>query len=182
MMEVKKIFIFLITGFEEIEAVATADILRRGGLDVCTISLTDSPVVVGGHGVPVTADAMFGDEDYSVARMLVLPGGTVKINEHDGLKTLILEHADAGGKVAAICAAPMVLGGLGLLRGKCATSYPGFEKYLTGATFVPDPVVVDGDIITGRGPGFTPDFALEIIRQLEGAEKAGEVALELLLK
>lgn len=178
----KTIFIFLITGFEEIEALATVDILRRAELDVKTVSLTDNKVVVGSHGVPVTADIMFSEGDYANAEMLVLPGGTPAYNEHEAVKREILEFANQGKRVAAICASPMVLGGLGLLEGKKATCYPGFEQYLTKAVLNTDKaVVVDGNITTGRGPGLTIDFALSLVEQVAGKAKRDEVAKGLLV-
>ena len=178
----KEVYVFLITGFEEIEALATIDILRRGGVDVKSVSLTDEKTVVGSHNIPVVADSMFSDVDFSTAEMLVLPGGTTKYNEHEGVKAEILKFANDGNKVAAICASPMVLGGLGLLKGKNAISYPGFEKYLEGATLLDQPVVVDGNITTGKGPGLTFDFALKLVEIIQGKEKSDEVAKGLLLK
>jgi len=175
-------YIFLVTGFEEIEALATIDILRRGGVVVQTVSLMDGLTVTGGHGVPVTADMLFYEVDFSKAEMLILPGGTVKIDEHDGLKEAILSHTAKGRKTAAICAAPMVLGRLGLLEGKRATCYPGFEKFLKGAILhMQEAVVTDGLFTTGRGPGLAFTFALEILNQLKGKAVADEVAGQLLL-
>lgn len=178
----KTIFVFLITGFEEIEALGTVDILRRATLNVKTVSLTDSNIVVGSHGIPVTADIMFDEFDSSQAELLILPGGTTAYNDHEGVKQEFLNFAKKGEKIAAICASPMVLGGLGLLEGKKATAYPGFEKYLTNAILkTDDAVVIDGNITTGRGPGLTFDFALSIIEQLTGKSKKDEVAKGLLL-
>jgi 4-methyl-5(b-hydroxyethyl)-thiazole monophosphate biosynthesis len=178
----KTVYIFLTTGFEEIEAITTIDILRRGGVDVKSISLENSPQVVSSRQVIVTADLMFDEVDFTKTEMLVIPGGTVRFNEHDGLKKQVLTFAQSGGKVAAICAAPMVLGGLGLLKGKRATSYPGYEKYLAGATVVEEPVVADGNIITGRGPGLTIPFALKLLEILQGKAKSDEVAGNLLIE
>lgn len=179
----KTVYLFLITGFEEIEALATVDILRRAELDVKTVSLADNKIVVGSHGVPVTTDIMFSEGSYANAEMLVLPGGTPAYNDHEGVKKEILAFANKGEKVAAICASPMVLGGLGLLQGKKATCYPGFEQYLTGAVLNTDQaVVVDGNITTGRGPGLTIDFALSLVEQIAGKAKRDEVAKGLLVK
>lgn len=178
----KTVFVFLTTGFEEIEALATVDILRRGEVDVKTVSLIGERTVIGSHGVPVVADILFEELNQEDARMLVLPGGTVKYNEHENMKQLIAQFAQAQKPVAAICASPMVLGGLGLLQGKKAVSYPGFETYLEGATHVDTPVVVDGNITTGKGPGLTFDFALNLLEQLEGVQKRDEVAKALLLE
>lgn len=179
----KTIFVFLITGFEEIEALGTIDILRRAELNVKSVSLTDSKQVISSHQVPVVADLMFDEVDFSTAEMLVLPGGTPKYNEHEAMKKELLAFANKGEKVAAICASPMVLGGLGLLNGKNATCYPGFEKYLTGANLQTDKaVVIDGNITTGRGPGLTIDFALCLVEQIAGKEKRDTVAAGLLVK
>ncbi|MBF0649906.1 DJ-1/PfpI family protein [Dysgonomonas sp. GY75] len=179
----KTIFIFLTTGFEDIEAIATIDILRRAELNVKSVSLTDSKQVMTSHQVLVTADLMFDQVNFSEAELLILPGGTVKFNEHENMKKELLAFANKGEKIAAICASPMVLGGLGLLDGKNATCYPGFEQYLKGATLQTDKaVVVDGNITTGRGPGLTIDFALNLVEQLAGKEKRDAVAAGLLVK
>lgn len=176
------VFVFLTTGFEEIEALATVDVLRRAQLDVQTVSLTGERQVTGGHQVTVQADVLFEMADFSAAQMLVVPGGTVKYAEHDGLKQRLLVFAQQGGKVAAICASPALLGGIGLLQGKSATCYPGFEDRLTGARLqAGSAVVVDGLVTTGRGPGLTLDFALALVEQLAGKAKRDEVAGQLLL-
>lgn len=178
----KKALIFLTTGFEEIEALATVDILRRGGVDIKTVSLTETKIVEGSHGIPVISDLMFQEADFANTDILILPGGTVKINEHDGLKEQVKAFNNSGKLISAICAAPMVFGELGLLKGKKATCYPGFEKYLEGATLATsENVVVEGNIITGRGPGLSFYFALEILEILEGKAKREEVAKGLLL-
>lgn len=178
----KTIFVFLTTGFEEIEAMATVDILRRAGLDVKTVSLTGNKTVVASHGVPIVADLLFEETDFSKAEMLILPGGTPKYNDHEGMKKEVLAFANKGEKVAAICASPMVLGGLGLLNGKSATCYPGFEQYLAGANLqTSEAVVVDGNITTGRGPGLTIDFALKLVELIAGKEKRDAVAAGLLV-
>lgn len=180
----KTALIFLITGFEEIEALATVDILRRGGVDVKTVSLTDSKTVVASHNVPVVADIMFDEAKNIEVDMLILPGGTPEYSNHDGLKEFILKYNNNNQKqIAAICASPMVFGILGLLKGKEATCYPGFEKYLEGATLKTGAaVVVDGNITTGHGPGLTIDFALQLLETLQGKAKRDEIAKALLLK
>lgn len=178
----KTALVFLITGFEEIEALATVDILRRGGVDVKTVSLTKDKQVVGSHNIPVVADQLFEDVDFSSAKILILPGGTTNYNTHEGVKERLLDFFKTGREVAAICASPMVLGGLGILNGKKATCYPSFEKYLDGATLTTNEAVVkDGNVTTGRGPGLTFEFALEILEKLEGKDKRTEVAKGLLL-
>ena len=179
----KTIFVFLITGFEEIEAIATVDVLRRAGLNVKTVSLTGDKKVVGSHGVPVTADLLFEEVLFPAAEMLVLPGGTPAYNTHEGPKKEIREFYDKGEKVAAICASPMVFGQLGILKGRKATCYPSFEEYLEGAILHTDqPVVVDGNVITGKGPGLTLDFALALVEILLGKAKRDEIAGQLLVK
>ena len=174
--KMEKVFIFLTTGFEEIEALATIDILRRGGVNIQSVSLTGERIVAGGHQIAVITDCLFEEVDFADAQMLILPGGTVKINEHDGLKREILAFSAQGKPLAAICAAPMVPGGLGLLHGKRATCYPGYEKYLVGAQVTEAPVVVDGHITTGRAAGYTFDFALELLSQLKGKDAALDTA------
>lgn len=177
-----EVYLFLIDGFEEIEALATVDILRRGGVSLETVSLTGKTVVNGSHQIAVSADCLFAEHDFSQAEMLIVPGGTVAFNEHDGLKALLSTFMNEDRPVGVICAAPSVLGNLGLLQGRKVTCYPGFEKYLTGAE-VQDgaAVVVDGNLISGRGPGLAMEFALTLLAQLKGQGKSEEVRAALLL-
>jgi len=178
----EKVFIFLTTGFEEIEALATIDILRRGGVNIQSVSLTGDRTVTGGRKITVIADCLFEEVDFAAALMLILPGGpgTVKMNEHERLKQEILVFARQGKLLAAICAAPMVFGGLELLQNKKTTCYPGYEKYLTGAHVIGTPVAVDGNITTGKAAGYTFDFALELLSQLKGKKVAVEVKQNIL--
>ena len=176
----KEVLIFLATGFEEIEALATIDILRRGGVNVQSVSLTGEKTVTGGHQISVLADCLFEEINFSDAQMLILPGGTIKINEHDGLKQAVLAFANLGKPIAAICAAPMMLGGLGLLQNKKATCYPGFEKHLVGARLTELSVVVDGHITTSMAAGYTIEFALELLSQLKGKETADDIERKVL--
>ena len=181
----KKVFIFLAEGFEETEAVATIDVMLRGELDVMSVSITGNLLVTGAHGIAVSAGTLFEKTDISSGDMLILPGGmpgAANLNAHAGLKNALEQYATSGKKIAAICAAPLVLGGLGLLQGKKATAYPGYESTLKGATYVNSPVVKDGNIITGQGPGFALQFGLAIVEELQGKAKADEVAEGLLLK
>lgn len=175
-----KAFIFLAEGFEEIEAISTVDILLRGGVDAVTVSVTGNPVVTGAHDIQVVAGKLFEEvADFSSGDMLVLPGGmpgSDNLRAHQDLKKQLLAYHERGKWIAAICAAPRVLGGLGLLKGKNATCYPGTEPLLTGATIQNISVVQDGNIITGRGPGFVFDFALKLVEVLQGKAKAGAVA------
>ena len=180
----KRVALFLANGFEEIEAIATTDILRRAQIDVVTVSITEKHSVTGAHGVEVIADNIFDETDFSEIDLLLLPGGmpgSKHLNEHKGLKDLLIEFNSQNRFIAAICAAPMVLGGLGLLKGKRATCYPGFESELIGATIDSGSLVVDDNITTGKGPGFVFDFALSLVEQLVGLQAREEVASGMLL-
>jgi len=180
----KKVALFLAGGFEEIEALATVDILRRAQIPVVTVSVTDDKIVTGAHHIPVTADTTFLEADFSQVDVLILPGGMPgarHLNEHEGLKKLIRQFNTQSKSIAAICAAPMVLGEMGILHGKNATCYPGFEGQLTGAKITAEKVVVDQNITTGRGPGLAFDFALELVEQIAGAETREKVQNGLLL-
>jgi len=169
-------YLFLTHGFEEIEAVETIDILRRADLPLATISVEDTLEVKGAHNVVVKADALLSETDFDDVEMLILPGGTLRLGEFQKLNDLLVAHNAKGGLIAAICAAPSLLGKLGILKGKTATCYPSFEKYLTGAEVVDKRVVKSENIITGKGPGCTKQFALEIVLTLCGQEKTNEVA------
>lgn len=170
-----KIFEFLATGFEEVEAMAPVDIFRRGGLDIKTVSITGQLDVAGAHGVSIRADMLFEDAPLDGADLLMLPGGlpgATNLNEHEGLKAALLRQAKAGRKIAAICAAPLVLGGLGLLKGKRATCYPGFEKYMIGAEYTQQLCTVDGNIITGEGPAASFPYSYTLLEMLAGVGAA----------
>ena len=180
----KKAFIFLATGFEETEAIGTADVLLRGGVDAKLVSVTGNHVVTGSHGIRVTADLLFDETDFDDADALILPGGmpgATNLNAHEGLKQLLVRQHDAGRYVAAICAAPTVLGQAGILKGKKATVYPGFEAPLTGAEIIKTSVVTDGNVITGHGPGLVYVFGLAILEALQGKTAAEKTAAGLLL-
>lgn len=180
----KKVALFLAEGFEEIEAIGTVDILRRAGIEVETVSISNDKQVLGAHNVPVIADTTFDKADFSNVEMLVLPGGmpgAKHLNEHEGLKKLLKEFDSRKKPVAAICAAPMVLGGLGILEGKKATCYPGFEAELVGAQITNEKATKDGHVITGKGPAFMFNFALELVESVAGAQVRKEVEEGLLL-
>jgi len=169
-------YLFLTHGFEEIEAVETIDILRRADLPLTTVSVEDTLEVKGAHDVVVKADALLSETDFNDIKMLILPGGTLRLGEFSKLTNLLVAHNNNGGLIAAICAAPSILGKLGILESKTATCYPSFEKYLKGAQVVDKRVVKSENIITGKGPGCTKQFALEIVLTLCGQEKTNEVA------
>lgn len=173
-------YLFLAPGFEEIEAVAPIDIMRRAGMEVTTVAVTadGSEAVEGAHGVPYVADIHIDDLPETLeAEWLVLPGGMPgATNLHDCPKLLKYLHETQGG-IAAICAAPaVVLGAEGLLRGKAATCYPGFEELCEGAEMNGSPVVSIPGLITAKGPAFAMDFGLAIVNATLGEEKAEEVA------
>ena len=174
----KTIFVFLADGFEEIEALTPVDVLRRAGLSVKTVSVMDEQVVKGAHGVPVMADRMFADVNPEDAEMILLPGGmpgATNLDAHEGLSKMILEFAKAKKDFAAICAAPLVLGNRGLLEGKNATCYPGFETYLQGAEYTAALVEKDDNFITGKGPGAAMEFAFAIVEKYVGIGKVNEL-------
>lgn len=176
----KTSYIFLSDNFEQIEALAIVDILRRAQIPTKTISMNSTLEVRSSHGVTVLADALFDRGELSDADYLILPGGSTKLNEYEQFKELLVEHAERGGCIAAICAAPMVLGGIGLLKGKRATCYPGFEQYLDGATFVDEAVVVDGSITTANGPASSLKFAYELVRQICGEQLATTIQQQMM--
>ncbi len=168
--------IFLIDGFEETEALTTVDILRRGGVVVTTTSLMSGQEVISKNKIPVRADAMFDDVKVKDFDMLILPGGTLNIKDHEGLQELIKKYNSEGKLIAAICAAPAALGKAGILPGKTAVCYPGLETHLGGAKIGTHIVETDGNITTAKGPAVTPFFALKLLEILEGKAMADEVA------
>lgn len=150
------IYAFFADGFEEVEAIAPIDVCRRAGITVKTVSITSSNVVTGARGIPVVTDSMFADNDYSDADLLFLPGGmpgSTNLDAHEGLRALIMSHFKTGKMLAAICAAPLVYGHLGILKGVKATCYPGVEPELAGAQTTGALVEKDGQFMTGKGPG-----------------------------
>lgn len=175
-----KNYVFLAEGFEEIEALTPVDVLRRAGLDVKMISLTDKLEVRGAHGVLVTADARFEYVDFSDANWLILPGGlpgAQNLYDFEPLRKLLLEHAAQKKNIAAICAAPgLVLGQLGILDDKYATCYPGFEKYFPKANYRKEAVVSLNHIITGNGPASALKFALAIVAADMGLAAADDIS------
>lgn len=185
-----KVYVMFADGVEEIEGLTAVDILRRGGQEVVTVSMTGQWMISGSHGIQFVADRLFddnvhtGDGDLSDGDMIVLPGGgrgTQALSVHDGLGKLLAEYAAEGKWIGAICAAPSVLGIHQLLRGRRATCYPGFEDKLIGATVTGESVTVDGNIITGKGMGVSGEFAIALLRALDPAA-AEKVAKEIQMK
>lgn len=170
------IYVFLAEGFEEIEALATVDILRRAGMDVKTVSVSGKPEVTGSHAITIAADIT----EISLADMeaAVLPGGmpgTLNLKASDMVQNAIQYAFDNNKLMCAICAAPLVFGNAGFLKDKKAVCYPGFEKELTGANVVYEPVVTDGNIITSRGAGTAHLFAFEILKYFGKEKEAAEL-------
>ena len=175
--------ILLAEGFEETEALAPCDILRRGGVDVKLISCTGNTAVKGSHGISVETDALFEDVDADYIDMLVIPGGmpgTLNLDAFKPIDELIQKIYANNGFFAAICAGPMVLGKRGLLKGKKAVCYPGFEKELAGANIGTDKVVRDGRIITAVGAGAAVDFGLQLLAAVKDAAAAERVKKSIL--
>jgi len=175
-------FVFLADGFEEIEAIAAIDILRRANIEVTTISISTSKEVQGAHGIIVIADCLFTDADFTQNDLLYLPGGmpgTKNLDAHDRLKNLLIKQVEQGEKIAAICAAPSILGKMGLLEGKEAICYPGFENQLFGATLSEAKVVKSGTIITAKGAGVAIEFALKLVEELKGKAIAEKIAMSI---
>ena len=173
-----KIAVHLADGFEEIEALTVVDILRRADLDLITVSISDKKEVTGSHNITVMADRLFQDVDYNEIGMIILPGGPgiKNLEAHDDLKRRIIDFDLDEKYIAAICAAPSIIGKMGFLEGKKATCYPGFEKYLLGAELSEENVVVDKNIITSRGVGTAIDFSLKLVEILKGEEFAKELS------
>jgi len=175
-----KVYVFLANGFEDVEALIPVDVLRRGGVDVTTVSTTGDLVVESAHGVGIVADILFEDGDFSDADLLMLPGGmpgASNLYAHEGVCKAITAQHESGKKVAAICASPaVVLAPLGILDGKKATCYPGFEQALTKAEYTAALVTVDGNVTTGEGPAAAFPYAYELLSQLVSKEVSDQIA------
>ncbi|MBQ8921199.1 MAG: DJ-1/PfpI family protein [Oscillospiraceae bacterium] len=179
------IYIFLAEGFEEIEALTPADCLRRAGRDVRTVGI-GGRIITGSHGIAVQADLTEDEIALDDAlEMIVLPGGmpgTRNLQRNPAVRRAIQFCAEQERLIAAICAAPSILGEMGLLNGKTATCYPGFEPELTGCNAVAVPVYQDGRIITGRGPGAAMDFGLKLVAVLNGEQAAEKLASQMVYR
>lgn len=172
------VYVFFADGFEEIEAFTSVDVMRRAGLDVEMVTVTPDEIVTGAHGIPVLCDKNVVNCDFFDAELVLLPGGmpgAVALEKCEELRNLLLRFAQDKKPIAAICAAPMVLGKLGLLKGKKATCYPGFEQYLEGAEYTGALVERDGNVVTGKGPGASMDFALAVVDLLLGKERVRQL-------
>lgn len=174
-----KVYLFLAEGFEEIEALTVVDLLRRANIDIMMVSVTGKLQVTGSHRIATMAELLFENVNFEDADLLVLPGGmpgTTNLQKHEGLDRLLKEFHGKGKSMAAICAAPSVLGSKEILKGRNATCYPGFEDALIGAHMKDTAVVTDGNITTSKGLGTAIDFSLAIIKNIKGEEEAVKIA------
>jgi 4-methyl-5(b-hydroxyethyl)-thiazole monophosphate biosynthesis len=179
----KKICVPLADGFEEIEAITLIDVLRRAGFSVETCSLNDLQVH-GSHGIVVTADVTLNQAIEDSWDFVVLPGGmpgAANLRGDARVGKLLEKTNAAGGSIGAICAAPIALAHFGFLKGRKATSYPGFDEQMSDAKYSTERVVRDGNVLTSRAPGTAMEFALAITEYLAGKEKAGELRKQMLV-
>lgn len=178
-----RVLIPIAEGFEDIEAITLIDVLRRAEVDVLVAGL-EKRLRTSAHGVKITTDVVLADQKNEVFDAIILPGGlpgAQHLAESDDLMEILRAQAASGRICAAICAAPWALGVAGVLEGKTATCYPGFEDKLTGATHSTDRVVVDGNIITSRGPGTALEFALELVRVLVNTDTAATLRASMII-
>lgn len=175
-----KVYMFLAEGFEDVEALIPLDVLRRGGVDVKTVSISDGYVVTSAHGVNIEADLMLMEAETDKADLLMLPGGmpgASNLYANEDLCEALQKQNEKGKMISAICAAPaVVLAQLGILNGKRATCYPGFEQMLTNATYTGELVTVDGNITTAEGPAAAFPYAYELLSQLVNKATANQIA------
>ena len=177
------VYVLLADGFEEVEALCPVDLMRRGGIDVVTVSINKTNTVIGSHNITVEADTNIRTvlRDSLIAdhiEALVLPGGmpgTTNLDADENVDKMIAIASITDSWIAAICAAPMILGKRGLLDGKKAICYPGFEEYLLGAQLSEKKVAVDGRIITAKAAGCAVDFGLALVQHLKGLDEANRV-------
>lgn len=173
------IYVLLAEGFEELEAMAPVDLLRRAGARVQTVSVTGERIVTGAREIPAVADILLEELKFEELEMLVLPGGYpgyLNLEKNEAVLELLRRTDEAKKTIAAICGAPSVPGKLGLLKGLKATCYPGMEDTLLGAEALTDKVVESGHFITSRGAGTAVDFALALVAKAVSREKAEEIA------
>lgn len=173
-----KVYAFLADGLEEVECLAVVDVLRRAEIDTRLVSITGQKRVTGSHQIVIEADCLFEDLNMEDADVLFLPGGmpgTVNLRNHEGLAQALKKASSQGRRIAAICAAPSVLGQLGLLRGRTATCFPGYEDQLLDASCSQLGVVTDRNVTTARGLGYALDMGLELVRLLKGHQQAVRV-------
>ena len=173
------VYLFFAEGSEEVEALAVVDILRRAGVETRIVSVTGDKMVTGAHGIRVEADMLMEEVDFSQGRYVGIAWRAARFIQsgpgHEGLAEGIMRQYKAGKPLAAICAAPLVYGRMGLLKGLKATCYPGFEENLEGASYTGNLVEEDGLFITGKGPAAVFEFGYAIVAKLAGKDKAEAV-------
>lgn len=173
-----KVYVFLADGFEEVEALAVVDLLRRAEVDTTMIAVSDTIEIIGGHGIVVTADKVFEEVSFDDVDMIFLPGGTTgvrNLGKCEGLCQKIVEFSEEGKMIAGICAAPTLLHKLGVLNGKNATCYRDLAGELVNANYIDANVVVDGNVITSQGFGTSTDLGLALIEHFRGREEAKRI-------
>lgn len=178
------VIVLLADGFEEIEALTPVDTLRRAGLTVKTVGM-NGKIVVGAHNIPVICDIEPSDVELDKVKLVIFPGGMPGSTNLDASpftdEVLAAVNRNCG-RIAAICAAPLVLGRRGLLKGKSAVCYPGFEKELVGAHIVDAPVVTDGNITTAKGMGVALEFSKELIALTCGEDAKNKLSASIMEK
>nr|WP_321409968.1 DJ-1 family glyoxalase III [uncultured Carboxylicivirga sp.] len=181
----ENVALFLADGFEEIEALTPVDVLRRAGIQVTTISISNTVEVTGAHHIIVKADKVINEIDFNDFSCMVLPGGmpgALNLKKHQKLNKVITEFAQQGKLIGAICAAPIVPGSLGLAKNKKVTCYPGFEDQLTDAQYTGNATERDGNLLTGKAAGASMSFSLQLVEILAGKEKADEIAQKMFVQ
>ena len=179
-----KVYVMLADGFEEIEAIAVVDVLRRGGVDIEMVAVKEDKVVLGAHNIPIVADSKISKISVEKDDMIVLPGGSKGVENLESSELLIdilKKHQEQNGWLAAICAGPVIPGKLGFYKGVKATCYPGCEVDLKDAVLSEDNATVDKNFITGRGPGVTLDFAFAILTVIKGNDEAERIKKAMLV-
>lgn len=175
------LYMFYAQGFEEVEAIATLDVIRRGGIEIKSVGVGDK-IITGSHGIPVVCDITDNEISFDSVDGVILPGGMPGTNNLFNSEIIhkAVDYCDANGKlICAICAAPLILGRKGLLVGKEAVCFPGFEDELKGASISSKYVCVDGNIITAKGMGSAVNFGLAIVAYFKGQSFADELKLTL---
>jgi 4-methyl-5(b-hydroxyethyl)-thiazole monophosphate biosynthesis len=177
--DLMKVYVMMADGFEEIEALAVVDVLRRGGVETIMVSVKNDKVVLSARDIPVVADTTIDKIEVAADDMIVLPGGGKGVEglyASELLKKLLTVHNDRKGNIAAICAGPTIPGRMGLLKGIKATCYPGCEDDLEGSVISHDDVVADQNFITSRGPGTAFEFSFELLEKIKGSEVKNKVS------
>lgn len=180
----QQVALLLADGFEEIEAITIIDVLRRANVPLRTLSL-GSKQVTGAHAIKIEADGTLEEEQHKLWEMVIMPGGQAgaeALRDDPRVTSLLEKQLGHNKSVAAICAAPIALGHHGMLKQHRATCYPGFEDQLKGAVFVAEKVVIDGKIITSRGPGTAFEFAFELVNMLVGRTESERLRRAMLVR